>query len=1081
MSHGLFTLPLPHGKPRSFGSARREALWFRQSIRLLSRATVLALGILAGTPGRAQDTPPNGIMRNRDAQTLIDGAVEGSEIDLDATAGDYLPFKVVGRTITIRGTGGAPARVVLAQAGPPAIAVLGGSRVDLSNAEILAGPAGMTGLYVQNSELSLTDCHLDGQFRFSIVLIQARLTLKNCTIEGGQIGVHASGSSVRLENVSFSDVAQAAVTLEGPGGTLDARRIRIGGGTGDGVVTRTGGGMVSVFDSEIETAGTPIHISGTPQTVDISENSLRSQSTERPVLWLDGDFPARISGNSIGGGVGGLLVTNGGGKERTIANNLILSGSSYGLALFGPDTGVARWNVTVDANAIFAGYDNFPMYFENLSGPVVSRNFSAGMTRPALVASGSEMMLSDNVFQTEGSDAILPTEGLDMKGNVLIWADGATIIDPAAAKIRQLTDELVWLSSTDDTFPRILQRAYDTAFEIADTAAETVGTGPFVYWIANGEAVRGPVLELRPAKDLKRVAAALGPWPHRALPVRRLGVSDEVARHGLELSWSELSKAARTLRAGPSDDQKTRAYQMIDWALELIQALDGPDAATRLLDLDHQFPELYGRAVTAAGALEARLGLLETGAVRAELEKTGASDPPHALDLALALAENGSPVGVEYVAALVSAGVTGSFGPPVYYQALAASGTEAAKAFFQSRLDDLRDDMEQTWDAARAGGDASPRMTTQQIVPYALVVLGEDDPGLFDGMPLPVGVLDRQTFPVLADPVQMFELMAGTVPGGPAQRYFYNWQAILGDQLCKAIVLRAPEEAIRILDGMAGTLQDATGNPSADSVALTTAAFTAPCHFSRVIAQQVAKNRPEAAEKAIFAPLGKTRWIRRPAALAAMGRTFRDMGVGLTTDGTADTFTPAELGAVIPEGDGDLEAYRQLFLTRVTLLSDAWTTRSDYPNGALRRVILRRVHGEGDYSGADLFAHLDAKPRIRDGRLQIGLRLRADIGVGNGLAMQISGELDRLKSAQADANRSLIRSVMLQRAGDVTEMTFAGTTKSGVHVFEAALPETGLADLSLHVNMALLQDAWTVDMPLYWSHFAFRQRLGARP
>lgn len=609
--------------------------------------------------------------------------------------------------------------------------------------------------------------------------------------------------------------------------------------------------------------------------------------------------------------------------------------------------------------------------------------------------------------------------------------------------------------------------------------------GPFVYWMDPNEVVRGPQLKLRPSEDLVRLREALSPWPRlgfEAAGTRRLDVSDEAEKNALDLAWNALNEASEALPNANSlpRDQQTRLWMHVDWARAIIQALGDQSSAGRLMALQNGQVFFDDRLVQSAALLDARFGRLEDGAVRTAFDSLDDPGGSQALALALALSEQGDPFAINQMAWLLAGGAQMAFAPDVYYRPLAASGLPSAREFFRLSLEAYRDAALDNWKAAQEGR-ASPGVVDRGILPYAILALAESALEETNGIPIDILSLDNRILPLIANPQHLFALFAGVGERSDSHGAIATRHS-LKEAFCLAQTWRKTQEAEAIYTALTESLiaAETAGNTLERQEILnwflTTSLLSAQCRRSSDLVVQFAKRSDEQAEVALFGQEKDTAWARRPRYVDAMVNGFLQSGTGLRTQ-AADLFPREELAARLAGLPQHLQATGDLFLAKTDTVSNAYRVDRVFSGGAERRVVLRRL--DGDDESVALFAVVDVKPRIDGDKLQLGIRLTTDYADSDGLGSTISGKGDRLAGAMAEGARKMIDRVAIQSSDRTTDMVHRITTRSGVHVYEAALPVDGLNDLTGHVVLRLLDTSFTLDFPLHDGHFAFRQRIEA--
>lgn len=618
-----------------------------------------------------------------------------------------------------------------------------------------------------------------------------------------------------------------------------------------------------------------------------------------------------------------------------------------------------------------------------------------------------------------------------------------------------------------------------------DRANAQENDGPFVYWTNPNEVVRGPQLKLRPSDDIVRLRKALSPWPRlgfEAAGTRRLDVSDEAAKNAVDLAWNALEEASEALPNASSlpRDQQTRLWMHVDWARAIIQALGDRSSPGRLMALRNGQAFFDDRLVQSAALLDARFGRLEDGAVRTAFDSLDDPGGSQALALALALSEQGDPFAINQMAWLLASGAQMAYAPDVYYRPLAASDLPSAREFFRLSLEAYRETALDNWQAAKEG-KASPGAVDRGILPYAILALAESAREETNGIPIDILSLDNRILPLVADPQDLFALFAGVGERSGSHGALATRHS-LTEAFCLAQTWRTAREAEEIYNDLTESLIAAeTAGKTLERQEmlnwfLTTSLLSAQCRGSSDLVDQFAQRSDEEAEVALFGQEKAAAWARRPRHVDAMVNGFLQSGTGLRTQ-AADLFPRDELAARLAGLPQHLQATRDLFLAKTDTVSNAYRVDRVFSGGAERRVVLRRL--DGDDENVALFAVVDVKPRIDGDKLQLGIRLAADYADPDGLGSTISGKGDRLADAMAEGARKMIDRVAIQSSDRTTDMVHRATTRSGVHVYETALPAEGLDDLTGHVVLRLLDTSFTLDLPLHDGHFAFRQRIEA--
>lgn len=147
-----------------------------------------------------------------------------------------------------------------------------------------------------------------------------------------------------------------------------------------------------------------------------------------------------------------------------------------------------------------------------------------------------------------------------------------------------------------------------------------------------------------------------------------------------------------------------------------------------------------------------------------------------------------------------------------------------------------------------------------------------------------------------------------------------------------------------------------------------------------------------------------------------------------------------------------------------------------YPSGTVRRLFLTPL--TASRGEAILTGRIDLRPIIQNGRLLVGLRLRVAYDENGFLSPQMSKRDVIIPEALANGARNLIKEVRMRVGDTVIPMTFDQSAAGNVHVFSAEIPDTGLANLIVDVDLETFQETWDMQFPLYATDFAYRYRKG---
>lgn len=182
-------------------------------------------------------------------------------------AGDYAPFSIQGKFVTIRGEGSATTRILGLPTGPAVRVDLPGGTTVLSGLRL---EGGVPSLQLQNAAVELLDCEVTGHSGVGLVgaavgLLNTHCIACRCTFQGGValgsavsgMGVFSQGDSTLLADHCFlrgGDVVGPGSPIQLPGAglwcegrmRLDGCRVR-GGSTSSGGAPGIGVGLDSTL------------------------------------------------------------------------------------------------------------------------------------------------------------------------------------------------------------------------------------------------------------------------------------------------------------------------------------------------------------------------------------------------------------------------------------------------------------------------------------------------------------------------------------------------------------------------------------------------------------------------------------------------------------------------------------------------------------------------------------------------------------------------------------------------------------------------------------------------------------------
>jgi hypothetical protein len=172
-------------------------------------------------------------------------------------AGDYAPFSIQGKFVTIRGEGSTKTRILGLPSGPAARVDLPGGMTVISGLRI---EGGIPSLQLQNAAVELLDCEVAGHSGFgevgaAVVLLNTHCIASRCTFQGGAAlgsAVSASGVTGQVNSTFLADQCfMRGGDVVGPGSPIQLAgfgvwclgRMRLDGCRVRGGATSSGGGL----------------------------------------------------------------------------------------------------------------------------------------------------------------------------------------------------------------------------------------------------------------------------------------------------------------------------------------------------------------------------------------------------------------------------------------------------------------------------------------------------------------------------------------------------------------------------------------------------------------------------------------------------------------------------------------------------------------------------------------------------------------------------------------------------------------------------------------------------------------------
>ncbi|MBA3911715.1 MAG: hypothetical protein C0524_18035 [Rhodobacter sp.] len=679
-----------------------------------------------------------------------------------------------------------------------------------------------------------------------------------------------------------------------------------------------------------------------------------------------------------------------------------------------------------------------------------------------------------------------------------IWSDNAIAI--TLTSTNGLDTQVLPQDFPLDLVPgvyRVTADGRDAGFVTVDGQSELtlpLPEAPFFAWRSDeGGKVRGEALYLRPAADLAALLAGMRPlypgeyWGGYSPPVPRAGADRATAAAALAAARSDIPALLDqmvTLQQAEQWPAFNRLWQRVDIALDLFGAFGTGEDAAWLLSLAP--PDITFDNLETAALIEARLGLLEGGAVEAEarrrmadLENAGPEDQQVTLRLVTALARLESRVGLALLAEAYDVMARQSPAHAPFDRAvveLSRAGPEIAGSVPSDYLDRL----EVAVDMALAGDlpeDARPSASNSFWIAAAAALAAEARDGLPPrSLPVIMPFTAGEFAFVLEDPARAF---AGRLGGhGPTfPNPITSWTYDNGRFLCPALALRSPAEREAIVGRTRAVMQDAVfsailaNNPEGggedplvqfQQIALAFDFTAADCLLTMAVLNHY--GRDAAGEEAAFfdkLDYEPYWWARLPRAKAAMAH-FASGGDFPVFAGLSPYPTEALLDAVGPDSKGDPDLLDAVVL-RHRLTNDGFQApMSLFTFGAERRQF--RLRNEGGNGSVTIAGYVEVRPLVDGDRLIIAIRHNISSPDFGGLAAMIT-EPDRAPW-EADNRRLMFDSLTLDTGGREVAVTHEATGADGVHYFTAPFSGT-LDDTVLHLGMRYWDATWNIDIALW--------------
>ncbi|MEH6725309.1 MAG: right-handed parallel beta-helix repeat-containing protein [Hyphomicrobiales bacterium] len=629
---------------------------------------------------------------------------------------------------------------------------------------------------------------------------------------------------------------------------------------------------------------------------------------------------------------------------------------------------------------------------------------------------------------------------------------------------------------------------------------------PYLLYWDGDKYVRGRAVELLDRKTLRRnyqargvVTLAWTRWNSDTFGIARKDLTEPDRAHLLDearkLFFTALDKARRV------DDQGKiglQDYMRTVWYSSAVMAALGTiEDRNRILDnLQQEDSFVQNISIEVASYIEARLELVDKSRLLSLAQENVTKNPSLALRLATASAIVGNANAVNLVIELVVApGFKNRMGREEGSVVLALMGRSKDPRVLEFFRDFLTGYKEAVAKAVIENESLGNYRTKSDFHwPYSIPMIleyvaawGSEADGSLLAVPIS-GDLYQNLTPdissIVKDPVPIYMDRIGALSRPVPINLRAQETPYFGQYICQGLERRPKQERERILD----FYENSTGDQlnKALNVGLregyewkwgqyTTAVTSSYCNPTALMAELTTLDDVNRDRARVFLPGDQALpWITRPLKAKQILALFDPEG-GLVKTGPLSQMSVDQI-AGITNGDPRFEtaAGKALLLNHRALSYEYQEPNPDvYPNGADRRLFLKSLKSSWH---SVLTGRVQMKPVIQNGLLRVGLGLQIAYHEGNGLAARIGRTDEAIAKALAVGAFEFIKSVTLRRAGQTTKMTLETSTKSDVHIFSIPFEGSSLANLSVEVELGVMDDRWTFTYPLFVGDFAFRHR-----
>ena len=615
----------------------------------------------------------------------------------------------------------------------------------------------------------------------------------------------------------------------------------------------------------------------------------------------------------------------------------------------------------------------------------------------------------------------------------------------------------------------------------------------------NGAAWRGPYLPLRAPNILAQISQ--GARPLRVSEyldgttyfIARGNADPALAQETVDMARARLPDiiALRdSLDFETENYRRGRLYDMQRMYFEVLAEFGTAEDAAWILDT-FKGDSLYYNAVTAVVRLETRLGILHSGAVKAEINRIIAENDTsdQASWIIEGAARMGDPEALVALAtqrtrlrdaraenALVNYGLaTLSLAPPeitlpIYRDYLRRLDEIGAMYLDGAELDYSAAGHAEIW---RNAGIAMAYIARHGTV---------DDRALFH-VPVPGVGYSISLLPYVEDPAALLDIYLGGVPEADPNTRMWSWSDWFGNRVCLAVTLRDPAERAEIIDEMHSLTrawymeafaQDYWERSEMDRRSLETSIA-----FGLGLSAAHCRQHPNVLETGSGGAEGEEErkfrynnydpdWWYRPVRARNQMQTLTVTDDWTRLDGLSIYDTDLLLGMLDELGGSPHADLIDIWERHHRLLTDAYVSPQWHTSFQSERRVFR-LRNDGGNGSQSILGYVDMRPFPNDGYITIALRhsiLSPDFG---GLAAMID-EPNRTPY-EVDHRIRMFETVTLDVAGEAVPMEYLETSEDGVHFFRAPF-DGDLSNTYIRIGMRFVNTTWQLDYSLYDSHFA---------